>query len=819
MQGKIGRGKHFMIPAIIFFCFLLSGLSSLIYEVLWVRMLILVFGSTTFAISTVLTAFMGGLALGSYLFGRTIDRSKRPVRLYGALEVLIGGYALLVPVLFSGLVPVYRWVWQNFHLNFYLFSLMQFILVSAVLIVPTVLMGATLPILGKYYSARQDRLGLTLGGLYAVNTLGGILGAFFSGFFLLPAFGVRTTIFLAAALNLLIGLIVLLAARKGGVGEKAAPASEILLIPPSPPSEKLSSGTLGIVLLAFALSGFASLVYEITWSRVLAMILDSSTYAFTIMLVTFLTGIALGSFFMSRVVDRLTRPLLAFILLESAVGASAFAGLFLFPELPYLFVLFYRSFSGSLPLIFLAKLLLAAGVMILPTFLIGALFPLVVKMYTTNLNRVGQSIGKVYSLNTIGCILGSFGGGFIFVPLMGIRNSLLLAVGLNLFLAFLVLLASPYRIKRVKIPLSASLAGGMLLMAFWVPSWNPSLMSSGVYMYVRYVLELDRRQLLDRYGKEADPLLFYKEGYSSTVSVHKSQASENVYLKVNGKVEASTVGDMPTQILLGQIPMLLSSSRDDVLVIGLGSGVTVGAVGTHPARKITVAELEPAVVEANGHFAHVNHRILEDPRVEVMTYDARNFLLVTPDRFDVIISEPSNPWMAGVSNLFTREFFLLGSQRLKPKGLFCQWLQLYKISPDNLRSILSTFHQVFPHLLVFQVDNYDLIILGSLEPLLMDMKRLGERISQPRVKEDLNRIHIQSIGFFQTHFVLGAGEVPAFVQEALINTDNNALLEFSAPKTLYEDTSETNFQELSKHSRGPDSYVIQGPGQKRVPGK
>ena len=808
-----------MIPAIIFFCFLLSGLSSLIYEVLWVRMLILIFGSTTFAISTVLTAFMGGLALGSYLFGRYIDRSRHPVHLYGALEAVIGGYALLVPALFSGLVPVYSWVWQSFHLNFYLFSLLQFILVSVVLIVPTTLMGATLPILCKYYSGRKDRLGLTLGSLYAVNTLGGILGAFFSGFFLLPAFGVRMTIFTAAALNLLIGLIVLVAVKKGEVGEKAGPVGESPIFPPSSPSEKLSPGTMKVVLLAFALSGFASMVYEVAWSRVLAMILDSSTYAFTSMLVTFLTGIALGSFLMSRVVDRLGRPLLAFLLFEAALGVSAFGGLFLFRELPYLFVLLYRSFSGSLNLILLGKFLLAAGVMILPTFLMGALFPLVVRLYTTNLNRVGQSVGKVYSLNTIGCILGSFGSGFIFVPLLGIRNSLLLAVGLNFSLAFLILLASSYRAKYVKILLSAALAGGLVVMALSVPPWNPSLMSSGVYMYVRYVQELDRRELLDRYGKEADPLLFYKEGYSSTVSVHKSQTSENVYLKVNGKVEASTVGDMPTQVLLGQIPMLLSPNRDDVLVIGLGSGVTVGAVGTHPARKITVAELEPAVVEANRHFAHANHRILEDPRVKVMTYDARNFLLVTPDRFDVIISEPSNPWMAGVSNLFTREFFLMGSQRLNPKGVFGQWLQLYKISTDNLRSILATFHQVFPHVLIFQVEDYDLIILGSLEPLLLDGQRLRERISRPEVREDLNRINIQSVRPFLVHFVLGTEEIPAFVGGGAINTDDNALLEFSAPKTLYEDTSEANFRELSQHSRGLDAYLGRVPDREPVPKK
>ena len=776
-------------------------------------MLILIFGSTTFAISTVLTAFMGGLALGSYLFGRYIDRSRYPVPMYGILETGIGVYALLVPTLFSGLVPLYRWVWQSFHLNFYLFSLMQFFLVSLVLIVPTTLMGATLPILSKYCARKEDRLGLTVGSLYAMNTLGGILGAFFSGFFLLPALGVRRTVFLAAFLNLLIGAIILVVMKKSGK-ESLGPGPGMKFSPSFFSGEHLSSWTLGLVVFAFALSGFASMIYEVTWSRVLAMILDSSTYAFTIMLTTFLTGIALGSFLMSRSIDRLKRPLLAFILIEIAIGTSAFLGLFLFSELPYLFVVLYRTFSGSLDLIFFSKFCLALAVMILPTLFIGALFPLVVKLYTPSLNRVGYSIGKAYSLNTIGCILGSFSAGFIFVPLMGIQNSILLAIGVNIFLAFLLLTASPYPGRALKLPLTVALAIGTLALSLHVPLWNPSLMSSGVYMYVRYVIDLDRRQLLDRYTQDADPVLFYREGYSSTVSVHRSKSSDNIYLKVNGKVEASTVGDMPTQILLGQIPMLLSRSHEDVLVVGLGSGVTVGSVGTHPAGRITVAELEPAVVEASRHFSQANGQILEDPRVRVMPYDARNYLLVSPDRYDVIISEPSNPWMAGVSNLFTREFFLLGSQRLKPGGIFCQWLQLYKISPDNLRSILGTFHQVFPHLLVFQVENYDLLILGSFEPLSIDVAALQERISQTKVQEDLQRIGIHSPDSLLAHFVLGTLEIPEFVQQAPFNTDDNARLEFSAPKTLYQDTSEENFKELSEYSRGATPYLRPGKDSK-----
>ena len=207
MDSTSEKWREGLVAPVIFFCFLLSGLSSLIYEVLWVRMLILIFGSTTFAISTVLTAFMGGLALGSFVFGRLIDRSRRPVPIYGALETGIGVYALLVPTIFSSLVPLYRQVWQSFHISFYLFSLMQFVLVTLVLIIPTTLMGATLPILSRYYSDRKDRLGLTIGTLYAINTLGGILGAFLSGFFLLPALGVRITTFFAASLNLLIVII------------------------------------------------------------------------------------------------------------------------------------------------------------------------------------------------------------------------------------------------------------------------------------------------------------------------------------------------------------------------------------------------------------------------------------------------------------------------------------------------------------------------------------------------------------------------------------------------------------------------------------
>jgi spermidine synthase len=798
-----------MIRPLVLICFFFSGFSGLLYEVLWLRMLILIFGSTTLAISTVLTSFMGGLALGSYLFGRIMDRQKRPLFYYGLLEGVIGLYALIIPWLFTLLIPLYQLLWQQLHLNFFSFTLMQFLLVSVVLVVPTTCMGATLPILSKWAVRQEMTLGVTIGRLYALNTFGAVLGTALSGFFLLPLLGVTNTLYIAVAINLLVALSILYLVRR-----QPAP-SQIAETPSSPESYRLNVETnraplpknvIWSVVFGVALSGFISMIYEVAWSRTLSLLVDSSVYGFTIMLTTFLVGIAVGSFFFSRWVDRIRFQGHAWAWLQIGIGLLAFVSLIFFQELPYLYLLLYQSLGHSINLLLTGKFLLAFFIMLAPTLFIGALFPLSVKIYAVSLKQIGRFVGNIYTINTVGCILGSFVGGFFLIPWLGIRNTILLGIALNLLLGFYLLVISPAprsALKWIYAPITILFTAIIL---WFPPDWKAPLMVSGVYIYAHNFEKTTRQELLEMYNPKNEPLLYYKEGHTCTISVHKSRYTGTIYMKSNGKVEASTRGDMPTQVLVGSIPMLLAPRLDEILVVGMGSGVTVGSVTTFPARKITLVELEEAVIEGSRFFDHVNLRPLEDPRLVLQVADARNYLLVTPDKYDVIVSEPSNPWMAGVANVFTKEFFQLGFNKLKPEGVFCQWLQLYKISPESFKTVLSTFHSVFPHVYIFKPQEKDLIMVGFKEKPVLSRVHIEERMGWEKVGQDLRRVNVPDSQELLRRFLMGPREVARLVKDGFINTDDYNLIEFSTPKTLFVETEDLNTQILEPLKRSAKEY-------------
>jgi spermidine synthase len=798
-----------MIRPIVLLCFFLSGFSGLLYEVLWLRMLILIFGSTTLAVSTVLTSFMGGLALGSYLFGRIMDRQKRPLMVYGLLEGIIGLYALMVPWLFSLLIPAYRVIWVQFHPNFYGFTLMQFLLVSVVLVIPTTCMGATLPILSKWAVLQEETLGVTIGRLYALNTFGAVLGTALSGFFLLPLLGVQKTLGIAVAVNLLVALSILALYRRSPAppvfeGPKLSQENE--LIRPKVSIPVLPKKVIRSVLLGISLSGFISMIYEVAWSRTLSLLVDSSVYGFSIMLTTFLVGIALGSYFFSNKVDTLNHQGFTWAWLQIGIGIFAFLSLVFFQELPYWYLLLYRSLGKSINLLLTGKFLLAFFIMLAPTLFMGAIFPLTIKIYTSNLKQVGRMVGNIYTINTLGCILGSFAGGFFLIPLLGIRNTILLGIGLNLLLGvyLLILTAAPRpSLKWVAAPAVFLLT---LIILLFPPAWKAPLMVSGVYIYAHNFQNTSHQQLMAMYEPKNEPLLFYKEGHTCTISVHKSRRTGTVYMKSNGKVEASTKGDMPTQVLVAHLPMLLAPHLDEVLVVGMGSGVTVGSVTPFPAKRITLVELEEAVIQGSRFFDEVNNQPLKDPRLTLRVADARNYLLVTPDQFDVIISEPSNPWMAGVANVFTQEFFRLGYHKLKPAGVFCQWLQLYKISPESFKTVLTTFHSVFPYVYVFQPQEKDLVMVGFKQRPDLSLTRIKERMDWRPVRQDLERIGVTDMENLLSRFTMGPAEVAAVTRGGILNTDNNALIEFSTPKTLFAETEDLNAQILVPYKQPARKY-------------
>ena len=548
------------------------------------------------------------------------------------------------------------------------------------------------------------------------------------------------------------------------------------------------------------------MIYEVAWSRTLSLLVDSSVYGFTIMLTTFLVGIAVGSYIFSRWVDSFRFQGFVWAVLQIGIGLFAFLSLLFFQELPYLYLRLYQAIGQSINWLLLGKFLLAFFIMLAPTLFMGALFPLTIKIYTANLHQIGRRVGNVYTINTLGCILGSFAGGFFLIPWIGIRNTILLGIGLNLLYGLWILLLAPAprpALKKAGAPLVLLLTAAILA---FPPEWKAPLMASGVYIYAHNFENIGRTELMDMYSKENEPLLYYKEGHTCTISVHQSKYTGTIYMKSNGKVEASTKGDMPTQVLVAQIPLLLAPRVDELLVVGLGSGVTVGSMTTFPAKKITLVELEQAVIEGSHFFDSVNLRPLEDPRMVLQVADARNYLLVTPDQYDVIISEPSNPWMAGIANVFTVEFFKLGYEKLKPEGVFCQWLQLYKISPDSFKTVLRTFHSVFPHVYVFQPQDKDLVLVGFKKPPTFSLEEIEKRMQGKRVAADLKRIGISDLDTLLEKFLMGPREIRTLTRIGPLNTDDNNLIEFSTPKSLFEETAELNSQILEPFRRPAGTY-------------
>ncbi|PYT06042.1 MAG: hypothetical protein DMF60_10210, partial [Acidobacteria bacterium] len=558
---------------VVLLCFFASGMSGLVYQVVWVRELVLVFGATTFAVSTVLTAFMGGLALGSYYFGRRSETVARPLRLYGLLEIGIGIYGLAVPLIFATLPAVYHSFSQWLHLSFFMLSIVRFMFATLVLIVPTALMGATLPVLSSFYARDIGRIGLKVGSLYALNTFGAVLGAAATGFLLIPALGMNAATTTAAAMNILLGAVALTVSRKA----EALPALEARAVDlaAAPSNTKQSSrssgigarrGQITVVVAGFAVSGFVALSYEVIWSRVLSLIIGSSVYAFSIMLTTFLIGLAAGATIASRLVDRIRRPVSAFALIEVAVGITSLGGAYLFNDLPYVFVQLYRWVdSSAFGFLLFARFLIASFVMIAPTVLLGALFPLVVRIVSSRKlgRRTGRTVGDAYAANTVGAIAGSFASGFILIPWLGLLGSLRLCVALNFLVAAAAFLASGVsdnrtRPRRIDVTRVVGLAASALLVFTTVlgdPPWDPEVMSSAVYRYAPSLTDKSRQELFEFLKRGQGETLFYKEGITATVAVQRQGGGR--VLKVNGKPEASTAGDMPTQILIGALPLLV----------------------------------------------------------------------------------------------------------------------------------------------------------------------------------------------------------------------------------------------------------------------
>lgn len=779
-------------------CFLASGAVGLVYEVLWIRMLGLIFGHTVFAITTVLATFMGGLALGSYLFGRIADRSHRLLAFYGLLEIGIGLYCLLLPWLLGLAARLYLAASRSLDPSYLVFSLIQFGLVALLLLPPTCLMGATLPVLVRFFVREEAALGRQVGLLYSVNTLGAVLGTALAGYVLVPTLGIRTSLQLAVVSNLGLGVLVLVFDRHlRRLGLASSPPADL----PAAKPEPLASGWSGWAVLAgFAVSGAASMVYEVTWSRALTLVIGSSTYAFTAMLIAFLCGIAGGSWAFAALVGRRALAPSAFGLLQLGIGLSALALVPAFARMPGWFLGLFQ-FSQAPWFIQAVQMVLSFTAMLLPTLLIGATFPCVVRVLAQGLGRVGSVTGRIYAVNTLGAILGAVFAGFLAVPLLGVQWTMRVGIWMNLGVAALVLLGAPPARRLLRGVLATAVALGAAATAV-LPFWDPAVMSSGVAIYGQRYLPLLRLGDLARTAWRPD-VLYYRDGISATVSVHRN--GPDVYLRVNGKTDAGNASDMHTQLFSGHLPMLLHPAPKRVLIIGLGSGVTAGAVAQYPVERIDIIEIEGAVVEASRFFARENRNVLADPRVRLIVADGRNFLQSTATRYDAIISEPSNPWIRGLASLFTTEFFALAQSRLAPEGVMVQWIQGYGIAPDDLRMVAATFRTAFPHASLWSTRGGDNLLVGTPGRLQIPLARIAAQAAgSSGLRDDLRRVGLESAPGLLADFVLGEDELARYAAGTGVNTDDRLPLEFSAPKNLYEvQTAEVNDRILRSYRRAP----------------
>ncbi len=798
-------------PALFLICYAASGMAALIYQVAWTRLFTLELGHTVAASSTVLAAFMGGLALGAWTIGRAEGTATpaRRLQIYAALEIAIALLAVMLPALVREIRPLLAWAYADGDAPAR-FAAIRVMVSLGLLGLPAAAMGATFPVAAAWFAgatARPGRADRSAAGLlYAANAAGAAAGALAAGFWLLPAVGMRMTTWIGAALNLAAAAGAVWLVRRG----VAASAPEG--VPPSthrrpvrrqaprpaaagPPAVRPQPLVAAAVA---ALSGCAALVYEVAWTRILALVIGPTTYAFATMVAAFVTGIAIGSAAGARLVRSASRPVLwlAASLVVTAVGAAA-AAAFAGSRLPL--VLAAQVGSGADFDVILPRQAFAVFVLLLPASIgLGATFSFALAAAASGREHVGRDAARVYAANTVGAIGGALACGFVLIPLLGLHGTVMttsraLAVAGLLIAAFTWWRDAPPSPGR-RAAASAAVAAALLCGVIALPPWDRDLLSSGAYKYARYVGADTFAATL-----RAGTLEYYREGAAGTVSVRRTTGTRA--LAIDGKVDASDAEDMLTQRLLGALPMLLHPDPREVLVIGLGSGVTAAAaLAAAPLPRADVVEISPEVVEASAFFAAENAGVRQAPAMRLIVGDGRSHLLLARRRYDVIVSEPSNPWMAGVAALFTREFFAAAHARLEPDGVLCQWAHTYEMSAADLKSIVASFASVFPNGTMWLVGDGDLLLIGSrgpgIESRLERLATLGHAGVPPAVMAGMSAPPSAAPFILLSLFAGGPAHLAAYSGGAPLQVDDRMALEFSAPRAAYAATRTENAADI-----------------------
>jgi spermidine synthase len=743
---------HALVPIVLL---LGSGFSALVYQVLWLRLLGLVFGVTVHAASTVLAAFMAGLALGSVVAGRLSDRSVVPLKWFGIAEILIGVTALSTPWLLGGLDAVYGQVHASVATYPGLLTAARFVCSLAVLLVPTTLMGATMPLVLRSSVAQANEFGTRAAALYAANTAGALMGALVTGYYLVSQMGILSAFRVAAVVNLLVGITAIL-----------WPITATSSVASSAAVDRQQHGAdRRLILVVFAISGFVGLALEIIWFRALVMFLSATTYVFTTVLAVVLGGIAVGSAIATRLLRRERDWLARLAALQVAIAISAIGSL---AAQGWTYSHGWRTGAE----------LQASALSVLPTMiLMGAAFPIGLYCWTVRReggrDRIGDRVGRFYLTNLSGAIAGAVAAGFILIPTLGTRLALIAVASFSL-LSGLALLTEVFS-RRPRY--AARLAAGSVVVFVGVAVLVPDPLDA--------VLER-------RYGGER--LLWRDEGTQATVSV---QQGENRVMYLDGLHQAN---DSPSMLAvhrqIGTLAMALHPQPREVLVIGLGGGATAGAVAQFADAAVDIVELSESVVGGAEWFRHANGDVLRRPNARIRIDDGRNYLLLTPKQYDVITADIIQPFHAGAGNLYSREYFQLAARALRQDGVMLQWIGHRPESQYKL--IARTFLEVFPHTTAWAGGT---LLAGTRRPLRLSEGRYRERLADPTHANALAAAGLAGYEDLLRLYTAGAEELRAFLGEGRTLTDDRPIVEYfrSLPSNEHDIALEGLRGDVTRH--------------------
>ena len=759
-----------MVPGmtpLILLLFFLSGACGLVYEVVWSRMMTHVFGTTALAVGTVLAAYMSGLAVGGCLLGKVADGKRHPLRLYALLEVFVGLTALAVHFLLHRITPVYLAIYDFFGQSAALLGWARFILAFGLVMAPTLLMGATLPALARFFLRERDSVGADLSTLYASNTLGAVAGTLLAGFYLIGTFGIHLTVYVAVFGNIAIGICAwMLSMRTPFLAVAAAQSSDQ---PTSQTADVPGPWIYRLLLVGLLLSGLTSFAYEIYWVRSLVFFLGNSTYAVTTMLTAFLSGIALGGYLARFVVDRRWDRIALFGWLQVLIGvfsAIALPVLFSVSE-PQAIRMFLAETSDQSGLLLFARFGVALLVMLIPATLIGATFPLMGRIGVVNLNRTGASVGLIYALNAFGNVLGALLPGLLLLHWFGIQRGILVMAVINtsVGLAILALRLVP------------------------VPRWRWAVPVA----LVAVVFALARAPLQFRFPSNEEfswhDVLFYREGPSATTKVFVDPETGEKSMSVDGITIGGNVFTEYKQLLLAHLPKLLLEDVSTELTVGLGSGIVAGESARHQrVREITCVEIEPSVVGGAAFFSHENHGILRNARLRIVVDDIGNHLRTTGDVYRVISAdEKTAEDFASNGFSYSKDYYTLLRRHLAPGGLLVQWVPT-TLPPVLYRMILKTITESFPHVQLwyflpgYKKGTANTLLVASNSEIKADLARMRRLMSaDPQAFAGIRQYGLTSAEAVLAHFVADEKTLRPAVADAPVNTLVHPRYEFFDP--------------------------------------